>query len=169
MYYSGINDIDSANGIGAGVAIYVSGCTHHCNGCFNPETWNFNNGDEFTDDTLNYLSNLVNRPYIDYFSVLGGEPFEFENVDTVIKIVRHIKSVNPNLTIYIWSGYLFEYLLENTKRRELLSLCDYLIDGEFKIECRNLKLKLRGSSNQRVIDIKQSLETNTTKLSDLNF
>lgn len=167
MYYSGINDIDSVNGIGVGVALYVSGCTHHCKGCFNPETWSFTNGDEFTDDTLNYLCDLVNRSYIDYFSVLGGEPFEPQNVNTVYKIIRHIKSINPSLVIYIWSGYLYEDLIKRSDCIKLLSLCDYLIDGEFKIELRDLRLMLRGSSNQRVIDLKQSLSKNTCILYEI--
>lgn len=159
LYYSGLNEIDSTNGIGVGVSLFVSGCNHHCKGCFNPETWNFSNGKPFTDDTILTLINLIDRDYIDFFSVLGGEPYDEQNIDTVIEIVTEVKTVNPNLKIFSWSGYTFEELALREKAVKLMSLCDYLIDGEFKLELRDLSLTLRGSSNQRIIDLPQSLKT----------
>lgn len=160
MYYSGLKEIDSTNGIGVGVSLFVSGCNHHCKGCFNPETWNFTNGEPFTNDTMLRLIDLINRDYIDFFSVLGGEPYDEKNIDTVIEIVSEVKNINPNLKIFSWSGYTFEELVLREKAFKLMSLCDYLIDGEFKLELKDLNLQLRGSSNQRVIDLKKSLERN---------
>ena len=160
MFYSGLKEIDSTNGIGVGVSLFVSGCNHHCKGCFNPETWNFTNGEPFTNDTMLRLIDLIDRDYIDFFSVLGGEPYDEKNIDTVIEIVSEVKNINPNLKIFSWSGYTFEELVLREKAFKLMSLCDYLIDGEFKLELKDLNLQLRGSSNQRVIDLKKSLERN---------
>lgn len=160
MYYSGLKEIDSTNGIGVGVSLFVSGCNHHCKGCFNPETWNFTNGEPFTEDTMLRLIDLVDRDYIDFFSVLGGEPYDEKNIDTVINIVSEVKNINPDIKIFSWSGYTFEELVLREKAFKLMSLCDYLIDGEFKLELKDLNLQLRGSSNQRVIDLKKSLERN---------
>lgn len=155
MYYSGINDIDSINGKGIGVSFYVSGCRHHCKGCFNPETWCFTNGTKYTEETLNELIRLIDRPYIDYFSILGGDPFEPENMPTVLDIVETIRIKFPKLQINIWSGYLYEDLLEQPLARKILQLCDTLIDGEYQEDKRDLKLELRGSSNQRIIQLNQ--------------
>lgn len=168
MFISGINDIDSINGFGAGVAIFVSGCTHHCDGCFNPETWNFRNGEPFTDKTLNTLIDYVKRPYIDYFSVLGGEPFEEQNIGTVYTIINKVKEARPDIEINIWSGYSFEDLVQRESCKKVLSLCDRLVDGEFKKDLKDLKLKLRGSSNQRIINLKRSLKENNLILDIMN-
>lgn len=154
MYYSGIKEVDVANCTGVGVSIFVSGCTHHCKGCFNPETWNFKNGREFTEETLQYLKDLVSREYITCFSILGGEPFEKQNIDTVLYIIQEIKKVR-DLKVYIWSGYLYEYLLRDETAKQVLRLCDVLIDGEFEIDKKDINLHLRGSSNQRVINLKE--------------
>lgn len=169
MYYSGLKEIDSTNGIGVGVSLFVSGCNHHCKGCFNPETWNFTNGEPFTEDTMLRLIDLVDRDYIDFFSVLGGEPYDEKNIDTVISIVSEVRNINPNIKIFSWSGYTFEELVLREKAFKLMSLCDYLIDGEFKLELKDLNLQLRGSSNQRVIDLKQSLLKDCVYEIDLCF
>lgn len=153
MYYSEIVDLDTTNCIGIGVSIFVSGCTHHCEGCFNKETWNFKNGTEFTNETLQHLKELVSREYISCFSVLGGEPFEKQNKDTVLEIIKGVKEVK-DLKVFIWSGYTYEVLVEDKVSKEILDLCDYLIDGEFELDKRDLNLLLRGSSNQRIIDLK---------------
>ena len=153
MYYSGINDIDSINGRGVGVSFYVSGCRHHCKGCFNPETWSFTNGTEYTEDTLKELIRLIDRPYIDYFSILGGDPFEPENMPTVLDIVEIIRIKFPKLQINIWSGYLYEDLIKDSMANKILQLCDILVDGEYEEDKRDLKLELRGSSNQRIIKL----------------
>ena len=154
MYYSGINDIDSVNGKGVGVALYVSGCRHHCKGCFNPETWSFTNGTEYTDETTKELIRLVDRPYIDYFSILGGDPFEPENMPTVLNLVELLRNKFPKLQINIWSGYLYEDLLRDPIANKILQLCDILVDGEYEQDKRDLKLELRGSSNQRIIKLR---------------
>lgn len=159
MYYSEIVDLDTTNCVGIGVSIFVSGCTHHCEGCFNKETWNFKNGSEFTDETLQHLKDLVLKDYISCFSVLGGEPFEEENKETVLKIIKEVKSVK-DLKVFIWSGYTYEVLINDEVSKEILDLCDYLIDGEFELEKRDLNLLLRGSSNQRVINLKLSNMSN---------
>lgn len=158
MHYAQIREIDSTNCLGVGVSIFVSGCTHHCKGCFNSETWDFKYGEEFTEKELQTLKDLVSRDYIDCFSILGGEPFEDNNIPTVLKIVREIRSIDKNLKIFIWSGYTFEQLIERPVCLEALKLCDYLIDGEFKKELKDDKLILRGSSNQRVIDLKKTFD-----------
>lgn len=154
MYYSGINDIDSINGIGVGVSLFVSGCRHRCKGCFNPETWNFTNGNIFTDQTLKDIISLIDRPYIDYFSILGGDPFEPENMPVVLSLLQVIREKFPSLTINIWSGYLYEKLLEIPIAKQILELCDVLVDGEYEEDKRDLKLVMRGSSNQRIIKLR---------------
>ena len=156
MYYSGIKDVDVANCEGVGVSIFVSGCTHHCDGCFNPETWSFKYGKEFTNETLQYLKGLVNKDYITCFSVLGGEPFEEQNMDTVYEIIKEVKKVK-DLKVYIWSGYTYEVLIKNPKAIKILKLCDILVDGEFEKDKKDISLKLRGSSNQRIINLKECL------------
>ena len=153
MYISGINDIDSINGKGVGIAVYVSGCTHNCKGCFNPETWRFDNGELFTNEKMTYIIDLVTRPYIDYFSVLGGDPFEDANMPEVLYMIKQVRKVRPDIIINIWSGWTYEELLQKELAPEILDLCNILVDGEFKIEQRNLKLEYRGSENQRVIDL----------------
>lgn len=164
MYYSDINEIDTTNGFGVGVSIFVSGCRNHCKGCFQPETWNFKFGQEFTDEKKKLVLDLVSRPYIDFFSVLGGDPFEPENIPVVLDLVNNVKSVNSNLKIFIWSGYLYEDLMSNESTKALLDVCDYLIDGRFELDKRDLHLKLRGSSNQRIVSLKESSLSNIVEL-----
>ena len=166
MYYSDINEIDTTNGIGVGVSIFVSGCRNHCKGCFQPETWNFKFGQEFTAEKEKLVLDLVSRPYIDFFSVLGGDPFEPENVPVVLDLINNVKSVNSNLKIFIWSGYLYEDLMSNESTKALLDVCDYLIDGRFELDKRDLHLKLRGSSNQRIVSLKESSLNNIIELED---
>ena len=154
MYYSKIDDIDTANCKGVGVSIFVSGCTRHCEGCFNPETWDFHNGEEFTDKTFSYLLSLIQRSYIDCFSVLGGEPFDYRNKDTVLEIIKAVRELKKSrLKIYIWSGDTYEHLKKDEVSAQILELCDYLIDGAYMKDKQDLNLMLRGSSNQRVIDL----------------
>ena len=153
MYYSTIREIDTANCVGVAVSIFVSGCRNHCEGCFQPETWNFKYGSEFTNDKLDEIISFVNRDYIDSFSILGGDPFESENIEEVSRIIKAVKEARPDIKIYIWSGYLYENLIKNSFIKEnILDLCDYLIDGKFDLSKKDLSLKLRGSSNQRILD-----------------
>ena len=160
MNYASIREIDTDNCIGIGVSIFVSGCRNHCKGCFNQETWDFNFGNKFTDKEMKKILELVRPKYIDSFSVLGGDPFEEENQTGVLSIIQEVKTLRPDIKLYIWSGYLYENLLKQPIAREILSICDYLIDGRFEMCNRNLSLRLRGSTNQRVIDLKKSSEDN---------
>ncbi len=164
MNYGEIKKVDIANGEGVRVSLFVSGCTHHCKGCFNPETWNFNFGKPFTAETEEEIIGYLNHGYIKGLSLLGGEPFEPENQRVLLPFLRQVKKLFPDKNIWCYSGYTFEELLNKSRARcevtdEMLSLIDILVDGEFTEEKRNLMLKFRGSENQRVIDVKKSLET----------
>ena len=155
MYYSTIREIDTANCIGVAVSIFVSGCRNHCEGCFQPETWNFKYGKKFTDEKLKEIIDLVSRDYIDCFSVLGGDPFEPENVETVAKILASVRGKKPDIKIYVWTGYNYEDLLKNNFiKQNVFTNIDYLIDGKFEKDKKDLSLSLRGSSNQRIINLR---------------
>lgn len=159
MYYSGIKTKDVANGIGFGVSLFVSGCHCHCKGCFNSETWDFDSGKEFTNETLDEIFELLSRPYVDFFSILGGDPFEPENRVEVLAIVSQVRAHFPNLKINIWSHWHYEDVIQDNILKEIIDLCDMFVDGEFILEKKDLHLPLRGSSNQRIIDLKSSRET----------
>lgn len=157
--------MDIANGTGLRVNLFVSGCTHHCKGCFNPEAWDFDYGKKFTEKTEQKLIEYMNFDYIKGITILGGEPMEPENQKALLPFLKKIKAKFPNKDIWIYSGYTLEEMLkgklsktETTK--EILKLADILVDGEFVETKKNLKLKFRGSSNQRIIDIKKSLKEN---------
>lgn len=167
MNYGEIKNFDVGNGLGIRVSLFVSGCRNHCPGCFNEMTWDFKYGKEFTDDTLNYILDLLKSPQIDGFSLLGGEPFEEENQKEVVRILETIKKEFPNKDIWCWTGYTLDKDLipsEGKKHTEytnrILNCIDVIIDGRFIMAQRNLMLKFRGSENQRVIDLKKSLKEN---------
>ena len=134
-------------------------CSHHCKGCFNPETWGFNGGKEWTQDIENKFIELCKRPHVDCVSILGGEPFDQD--EHIYWLLKKIK-LEVNKPLYLWSGYEYEYLINRDISRGCLmeNLIDYLIDGEFQLDKRDLSLKLRGSSNQRIIDVQESLRQN---------
>ena len=159
MNYGAIKVRDISNGEGVRVSLFVSGCTHHCKGCFNPETWDFNYGEKFTEKTISEIINFMSLEYIQGLTVLGGEPFEDQNRPEVLKLIKKVKEVYPQKDIWLYSGYLFEEIKDKKYGKEILSLIDVLVDGEFVKERKNLKLKFRGSDNQRVIDVKKTLET----------
>lgn len=159
MNYGAIKVRDISNGEGVRVSLFVSGCTHHCKGCFNPETWDFNYGEKFTEKTISEIINFMSLEYIQGLTVLGGEPFEDQNRPEVLKLIKKVKEVYPQKDIWMYSGYLFEEIKDKKYGKEILSLIDVLVDGEFVKERKNLKLKFRGSDNQRVIDVKKTLET----------
>ncbi|MEC0090318.1 anaerobic ribonucleoside-triphosphate reductase activating protein [Paenibacillus macquariensis] len=148
---------DVINGTGLRHSIFTSGCQHHCKGCFNPLTWNFNYGTPYTQSFEDQVIRDLNIEYvrISGLSILGGEPFQ--NVDGLLGLVKRIKNECVGKDIWIWSGYTYEELITDDSRLALLSYCDVLIDGKFKLEQRNLKLTWRGSENQRVLDVQQSL------------
>lgn len=166
MNYGEIKNCDIANGAGVRVSLFVSGCRHHCEGCFNPQTWGFTYGKPFTQDTINYILDLLRPDYIQGFSLLGGEPFEPENQKELAPFLQKIVKTYPSKDIWCYSGYLFDVDMipggkiytEYTK--PMLDCIDVLVDGEFVLEKKDITLKFCGSSNQRVIDVKKSVPDN---------
>lgn len=164
MNYGEIKKTDIANGEGVRVSLFVSGCTHHCEGCFNPETWNFSYGREFTTETEKELLSALSPEFINGLTLLGGEPFEPQNQRVLVPFLKKVKEQFPHKNIWCYTGYLFdEELLKDSRARceatdEMLSMIDVLVDGEFRQELKNITLKFRGSENQRIIDVKKSLE-----------
>ena len=155
MRFSKIKNNDIVNGVGITLSVWTQGCPHRCKGCFNKETWTFNEGNEFTNDDLNYIiSNIDSFNVKRNLSVLGGEPLCPENVEGVINLCREFKKVYPNKLIYLWTGYTIEEF--NQKQKQILEYVDFIIDGKFEEAKKNLNLHLRGSSNQRIFDIKNN-------------
>lgn len=165
MYYGEIKKCDIANGEGVRVSLFVSGCTHHCPGCFNQDTWEFDYGKEYTQETEKEILEALAPSYINGLSLLGGEPFEPQNQKVLISLLRKVKERYPEKDIWCYSGYLFDKeLLSESRARceytdEMLSMLDVLVDGRFVEALKDIRLVFRGSSNQRVIDVKKSLET----------
>lgn len=149
MYYAKILPFDVGNGPGFRVSLWVSGCRRHCKGCFNKEAWSFDYGQEFDGETLKELVRLLDNPNIEGLSILGGDPFEPENREAVYEICKLVKFLRPNKTIWVWSGYSWEDL----KEFPVMKYMDVLVDGRFEEDKKDLRLKWRGSSNQRVIDV----------------
>ena len=170
MNYGEIKNYDIANGEGVRVSLFVSGCTHHCKNCFNPETWSFEYGKPFTKETEDCIIECLSPDYIDGLSLLGGEPFEPQNQELLLPFLRRVKNELPNKNIWCYTGYLFDReLLSESRARceftdEMLSLIDVLVDGEFVQALHDISLAFRGSSNQRIIDVQKSLETGEVKL-----
>ncbi len=201
MRYAQIRSMDISNGEGVGISIFVQGCDRHCFNCFNSETWNFNGGKEWTEETKNKFMELIDKPYIRRISILGGEPLAEQNLDGVLSLIKEIRekypifqdlnSENigksrvledenskeirisfPEKTIWLYTGYSYSEIfrgqssclsregLNNFKRRKIIKLCDVLVDGEYIDEQKDLTLRWKGSKNQNVIDIKQSLTHN---------
>ncbi len=164
MNYGEIKNYDIANGEGVRVSLFVSGCTHHCKNCFNPETWNFDFGKPFTNETEDYIIECLRPDYIDGLSLLGGEPFEPQNQSVLLPFLRRVRQELPKKTVWCYTGYLYDNdLLSDSRARcectdEMLSLIDVLVDGEFVQDLYDISLSFRGSSNQRIIDVKKSLE-----------
>lgn len=166
MRYSQIKDNDIANGKGVMMSLWTQGCPHRCKGCFNPETWNYNGGMEFTQEQEQYILDNINAHNISRnLSILGGEPLCPENVDGVLALCKKFKERYPEKMIYIWTGYTLEDF--NDTQKEVLNYIDILVDGKFEKDLKNLSLKLRGSSNQRIIDVKKSLGENKIILSNI--
>lgn len=160
MNYADIRPIDVANGPGVRVSIFVSGCTHHCKECFNPETWDFDYGQPFGEAQIQEILGHLSKPYIHGLSILGGEPFEPQNQGAVLELVRRVRERFPEKDVWCYSGYLFEDLAAGkvgAHSRTLLGLLDVLVDGPFVLEQKELSLRFRGSANQRLIDVPASL------------
>lgn len=156
MNYTQIRTMDVSNGEGVGTALFVSGCPFHCEGCFNPETWDYGYGKDFTQKTLISLIEATDKPYISRISILGGEPLAPVNLETVSLIIESLKKRFPEKRIWIYSGYTYESLNKNQLR--VIYKADILVDGQFIKEKKDLNLKFRGSSNQRIIDIQQTIK-----------
>ncbi|MCI2048399.1 MAG: anaerobic ribonucleoside-triphosphate reductase activating protein [Lachnospiraceae bacterium] len=181
MNYATVKYCDIANGEGVRVSLFVSGCTHHCRGCFNEEAWPFEYGEPFTGETEERLLDLLDHSYIAGLSLLGGEPFEPENQQGLVPFLYRVRERFPHKNVWCYTGYTFESdLLGQGGRKkpagrrdprskltdEMLSMTDILVDGEYREELRNISLQFRGSENQRIIDVKASLQSGHTILAE---
>lgn len=179
MRYAQIRSMDISNGEGVGVSLFVQGCDRHCFNCFNSETWDFNGGKEWTEETKNKFMELIDRPYIKRVSFLGGECLAEQNLDEVLKLVKQIRISFPEKTIWLYTGYTWGQLVYSrmpsgiekekeflhwNQRNEIISNVNVLVDGEYIDEQKDLTLKWRGSKNQHVIDVRQSLAQNKVVL-----
>lgn len=169
--YAQIRSLDLSNGEGVGIALFVQGCHFHCPNCFNPETWDFNGGKEWTEEVKNKFLELANRPYIKRISILGGEPLEEENLDDVLDLINEFRLSSQQKSIWLYTGYTINEIfpigldddkrIEMTiKRQQIIKKCNVLIDGRYIDSQRDISLPYRGSSNQRLINIQQSLQKN---------
>lgn len=179
MRFASMRNLDISNGEGVGVSLFVQGCDRHCFNCFNPDTWDFNGGKEWTEEAKNKFIKLIDRPYINRISVLGGEPLSKQNLDEVLSLIKEIRISFTEKTIWLYTGFCWNDIMCSfaglqadcvvldkkdieawEKRRKIISNIDVLVDGEYIDEQKDLSLKFRGSKNQRVIDVKQSLAQN---------
>lgn len=174
MNYAAIKPVDIANGEGVRVSLFVSGCRHHCKNCFNPQTWNFCYGNAFSEQTIDDIIQQLSPDYVTGLTVLGGEPLEPENQAAVKKLIAHVKQQYPNKTIWVYTGFVLETELLGESRAhtqdifDILSQIDVLVDGRFMEELKDITLKFRGSSNQRIIDMQKTLQTGQICLHQIN-
>ena len=168
MNYAEVKKYDVANGPGIRVSLFVSGCTHHCKGCFNAVTWDFGYGSPYTEKTEDEVIDALSSDYIRGLSILGGEPFEPQNLPSVLPLVKRVREIYPDKTIWCYTGYNFtddilgRMIDVRPEVRPFLECIDVIVDGKFVEEKKNLRLKFRGSSNQRIINVKASLESGET-------
>lgn len=160
MKYGKINKTDIANGPGVRVSLFVSGCRNRCKGCFNPETWSFDYGESFTMRTIEEILEALSPNYIAGLSILGGDPFESENIFGVLELCYEAKRLYPDKTIWIYTGYLYE----DFKDLPIMEYIDVLVDGPFIEALKDISLKFKGSSNQRIIDVQASRSSGSVKL-----
>lgn len=179
MRYASIRSLDISNGEGVGVSLFVQGCSFHCKNCFNSETWDFNGGKEWTEETKNKFMELIDKPYIKRVSFLGGECLAEQNINEVLSLIKQIRNSFPEKTIWLYTGFEWDDIMCSftglqadyvvlsekdievwEKRREIISLCNIVVDGKYIDKQKDLALKWRGSKNQHVIDVKQSLAKN---------
>lgn len=174
MNYAEIKYCDVANGPGVRTSLFVSGCSHHCPGCFNEIAWDFNYGKSFTQDTIDSIIESLKPDYIQGLTLLGGEPFEYSNQKGLLPLVRQVRKVLPQKDIWCFTGFLFDKdIIENMCKKwketnELLSYIDVLVDGRFVEELKNLNLKFKGSENQRTILVNESLKSGNVILYDFD-
>ena len=172
MNYADIKQFDVANGLGIRVSIFVSGCTHHCKSCFNEVAWDFNYGTPFTEDDIDRIIDYLKPSYVSGLAILGGEPFEHRNQQGLLPLLRKVKNIYPQKDIWCFTGYTFDQDILNRmckewdETSEMVSYIDVLVDGKFVEELKYLKLRFKGSSNQRTILVKESLETGQIQLWD---
>lgn len=165
MRYASIRNFDITNGEGIGIALFVQGCDFHCNGCFNSSTWDFTGGKEWDSKTEEQFIDLASKEYVERITILGGEPMHPVNRDSVLLLCRKLKEKYPNKKIWLYTGYTYETLMNECAD---LSNIDILIDGRFEKDLYDYKLKWKGSANQRVIDVQQTLIDNTIVLREDN-
>lgn len=172
MNYAEIKNCDIANGPGVRVTLFVSGCTHHCEGCFNEETWDFQYGKPFTEETIGRILEMLASDYIAGLTLLGGEPLELVNREGLLPLLRAVKEKYPGKNIWCYTGYLFEkdllekFCVQWEKMGEFLSYLDVVVDGKFIMARKNISLRFRGSDNQRIIDVQESLKQERVVLWD---
>ena len=157
MRYNVIRKMDISNGPGVRVSVFMQGCEFHCKNCFNQETWDFEGGKEFSQETIDEVLNLCQQDYIKGLSILGGEPMHPKNIDATMELAKQFKQKYPNKSVWVWSGFRFD---KDLKDKEALKYLDVLVDGQYVEELHDPTLKWKGSSNQRVIDVQKSLKNN---------
>ncbi len=174
MHIGEIITTDCANGIGIRLSVFVSGCTNHCKGCFQPQTWDFEYGERYTQEHEDYIINELSKSYYDGLTILGGEPFEHSNQREIVGLIHRVKSELPDRNIWIYTGFTYEKDLIPGGCRyiectdEILDSIDILVDGRFVEELRNISLNFRGSENQRIIDMRETRKSGNIILSPLN-
>lgn len=173
MHVGQIITCDCANGTGVRLSVFVSGCTNHCKGCFQPQTWDFNFGEPYTAETEEFILTEVSKPYYGGLTILGGEPFEPCNQAELVKLVRKFKKGNPDKTLWMFTGFTYDRDLIPGGRKytpatdEILDQVDILVDGRFEEDQKDIRLKFRGSRNQRLIDMKKTRGEGVVTLSPL--
>ena len=174
MFVGEIITSDCANGTGIRLSIFVSGCTNMCDGCFQPQTWDFRYGEDYDSEMEDYIINELSESYYDGITILGGEPFEISNQECIVNLIRRIKKELPEKNIWMYTGFTYDKDLVSGGKRysavtdEILDSIDILVDGRFKEELKNISLNFRGSSNQRIIDMKKTRKSEQVILSELN-
>lgn len=175
MHYANIKTCSTENGTGIRVSLFVSGCLNKCPGCFNSETWDFNYGKEFSEATSKFIISELKKDYYDGLTILGGEPFELSNQSEVLKLIEMVRCECPDRNIWMYTGYTYDRDFVSGGSRyipyvtdAILNQIDVLVDGRFIAEKKDLKLKFRGSSNQRIIDMEKTRRTGEVVLSELN-
>lgn len=186
MRYASIRSLDISNGEELGVALFTQGCHKHCFNCFNPETWDFNGGKEWTEETQFEFLKLVDRPYIKRVTFLGGEPLAYENLPEIYDLINSIKEKYLDKKIWLYTGYVLDCGVDKNGellgdfadadtgwdngllRNLIIRQCDVIVDGPYKDDLRDYKLKYRGSSNQRIIDVKRTIQNKAITLYDVN-